>query len=221
MSLPRRARARKAPDLTELQWAFLNDALDGDDPRCREPEYKWRIYELHANRTLGDNRPIGDDLWRTYGSNVVQRWVVEKPGTRPTLWWVYAAPRVTRGTFKTFGGDALPEPRRRLGGIGTPVHECLAYVPEFRLGVPCRWISHREVDLYTGKTTDVRGRPIMQEARGKSFRGMPIDPDNPPLYEAQAAYLERHELLLPGERERLTGVDFEPEAVACSEEEDG
>jgi hypothetical protein len=45
------------------------------------------------------------------------------------------------------------------------------------------------------------------------FRGEAIDPTNPPRYEAQASYLWRHDLLLPGERARLTDADFEPEVV--------
>jgi hypothetical protein len=43
--------------------------------------------------------------------------------------------------------------------------------------------------------------------------GVAIDPDNPPIYESQASYLERHGLFLPGERRRLKPADFEPERV--------
>ena len=42
---------------------------------------------------------------------------------------------------------------------------------------------------------------------------MAIDPTDPPRYEAQAAYLKRHKLLLPGEERRLAPADFEPEEV--------
>ena len=38
-----------------------------------------------------------------------------------------------------------------------------------------------------------------------------VDEEDPPLFEAQASYLERLGLLLPGERRRLAKSDFEPE----------
>jgi hypothetical protein len=82
-----------------------------------------------------------------------------------------------------FGGDTIPEPRRRRGGIGKPRHERLAYYPSFRCGIPDDWT------------------------------GAKLDPRDPPLYEAQATYLERNGLLVPGEREMLTTKDFKPEAV--------
>ena len=46
------------------------------------------------------------------------------------------------------------------------------------------------------------------------------DPANPPLVESEAAYLKRHDLLLPGERHRLTADDFEPIAADGEDDED-
>lgn len=43
-----------------------------------------------------------------------------------------------------------------------------------------------------------------------------LDPDDPPTFESEAAYLERLGLFLPGERARLTKHDFEPEIVAAA-----
>jgi hypothetical protein len=48
---------------------------------------------------------------------------------------------------------------------------------------------------------------------GKDFAGQAIDRANPPTFESQATFLERHKLLLPGERRRLTAADFAPEAI--------
>jgi hypothetical protein len=39
------------------------------------------------------------------------------------------------------------------------------------------------------------------------------DPNNPPLYEAQAVYLKRHALLEPGEEKRITAAGWLPEAI--------
>src|SRR5215208_7633421 len=95
MSPPRRGRSRRL-NISELQWAFLNDALDWDDPRRFEAQFKWRFYELFCNRTLGDGRPIVDELWAEYGPAIVKQWAAEKPGTRPSLWWKYDAPEPRR-----------------------------------------------------------------------------------------------------------------------------
>jgi hypothetical protein len=40
-----------------------------------------------------------------------------------------------------------------------------------------------------------------------------FDPADPPLFEAEASYLERHGLFLPGERRRLRKADWAPEAA--------
>ena len=43
---------------------------------------------------------------------------------------------------------------------------------------------------------------------------------DPPLYESEAAYLRRHELLSPAERKRLKPEDYEPETVRLSDQPD-
>ncbi len=40
-----------------------------------------------------------------------------------------------------------------------------------------------------------------------------LDENDPPTFEAQATYLERHKLFLPGERKRLAKVDWEAESA--------
>jgi hypothetical protein len=88
------------------------------------------------------------------------------------------------------------EPRLRVGGVGTPLCQCSAYTLVLRDGVPADWRRHgdflgdREIDIHP-----------------------PIDPNDPPRFESEAAYLLRLGLLLPGERERLLPEDFEPEEV--------
>ena len=55
------------------------------------------------------------------------------------------------------------------------------------------WMSAREV-VYYGK-------------------GQAINPEDPPVYESEASYLERRGLLLPGDQARLSRADFEPEVL--------
>lgn len=114
--------------------------------------------------------------WNQIKDELLAGWIEELPGTRPFHWWRFSD----------------PEPRRRLGGIGQPLHEVSAYVENYEYGLLSDWV-----------TSDWRGK------------GVPIDPQNPPVFESEAAYLRRLGLLLPGEFERLTEADFEPEMIAA------
>jgi hypothetical protein len=131
------------------------------------------------------------ELWKTWGPAVLAKWLRDRPGTRPALWWKYDAPRLPdKGTGAYWDGGKLPEPRRRLGG---------------------------------------RGRTKAEEAGGKlvfllnNFCGIPAngenwafyDPSDPPQYESQASYLQRHGLLSHEEGEALKTRPeaFEPEII--------
>jgi hypothetical protein len=126
-----------------------------------------------------ERRPL-QEVWAEYREAIVQHHIRRAPGSRPRLWWRYDA----------------PEPRRRLGGTGTPLHECRGYIAPFEYGIPSAWRTHGD---FTG-TRDLDRWP-------------PIDPEDPPRYESEAKYLLRLGLLLPGERERLCPRDFWPELV--------
>jgi hypothetical protein len=153
------------------------------------------------------------DLWAEHADRIIEEHVAQWPGTRPYRWWQYDAPRMAVGTHPDcFWDGKLPEPRRRLGGVGTPRHECLGYVPDFSYGLPTGWISQRDVEYYTGTARDIHGNPINTKPSG-TFKGVAIDSDDPPVFESQASYLERHSLLRSGERGRLTKRNFEPETV--------
>ena len=119
------------------------------------------------------------DLWREFEDEVVAEHISEWPGTRPERWWEFSA----------------PEPRRRVGGVGTPSHERLAHVLDLHYGVPASWVTCDEVKSYK------LGVP-------------PLNPADPPMYESEATYLARLNLLLPGERGQLNDEDFSPESVA-------
>jgi hypothetical protein len=74
--------------------------------------------------------------------------------------------------------------RLRLGGGGIAKRDAAAVMDDGEFGVPALWVDGT------------------------------LDPDDPPVFESQAAYLERHGLLMPGERERLRRSDLEPEALS-------
>jgi hypothetical protein len=54
---------------------------------------------------------------------------------------------------------------------------------------------------------------------GHIFKGLAIDPNDPPLYESEARFLDRNGLFLPGEKKRLKAKDFEPETLAYIDSE--
>ena len=91
----------------------------------------------------------------------------------------------------------LEEPRQRMGGVGTPEHEVLNVSTSYWLGIPSSGVSPEDVEWLTAEGIDA----------------VPIDPDDPPTFESQARYLERHGLLSAHERRRLPADAFEPEKV--------
>jgi hypothetical protein len=132
------------------------------------------------------------EAWEVHREFIVAHWIKEHPGSRPSYWWKYSA----------------PEPRRRLGGIGTPTDEAFNYVPSYRFGIPDSWVNQWEIELYSGRIMGVDGKPIISADRG--FVAVVPNPDNPPIYESEAAYLRRLGMFLPGEAARLISSDFEP-----------
>ena len=126
--------------------------------------------------------------WNKAKDEILEDWAREEPGARPRYWWQYEA----------------PEPRRRLGGTGTPSYEVSAYVEHYEWGLPDHWVTQPDVD-----------RP------GGDFAGVAIDPSDPPRFESEAAYLGRLGLFLPGELERLSEADFEPELIMPEEGDAG
>jgi hypothetical protein len=155
-----KARTRKPhqASVSPTAWAFLND--------LPMPE-KHSGFELLGYRH-GDKARI---LWDEHGEEITARWTEDHPGTRPTCWWRYSAPGL----------------RRRVGGAGTPAHECLAYAPSYPKGIPDIWF-HPEQG---------------------------VDPLDPPKYESEAAFLKRLGLMSPAERKWLSGRPeaLEPEVI--------
>jgi len=155
-----------------------------------------------------------DVAWEDLSEELLAEWIKEHPGSRPYGWWEFSAPRWER-KFGTCIDGTLPEPRQRLGGIGTPAYEGLAYVPSFTRGVPDSWMDKRLVEYYNGRAKDIHGNPIGTEYEEGTFPFKEIDPKDPPHFESEASYLKRHNLFLLGEEKRLTAADFEPVKIGC------
>lgn len=193
MARKRRVSKRRS-DLTPEQIAWLN----GD----------------YGNAGFFQFTDATDDFWFEHSERVVAEHVADFPGTRPYHWWRLEAPRMKTGYYPgCFYDGKLCEPRKRLGGIGTPQHECLGCVPCFEYGLPVVWLTSDLASLYRGTAKDVHGQPIFPEYFSRPFTGVAIDPNDPPRFESQASYLKRHGLFMPGEGKRLSKTDFEQEEI--------
>jgi len=85
-----RRRHAKVPGVADLGEEVLSRLLVG--------HWYFGAVEVHDDEQLRG-------LWEAYGHQLLADWILEHPGTRPWAWWKYSAPA---------------EPRRRIGGIGTP-----------------------------------------------------------------------------------------------------
>lgn len=168
----------------------------------------------------GRNQAGLRDDWDAARDDLLVEWIDAHPGTRPWGWWRFDAPRWPREDwpdrmrdYGPWADDLFAEPRRRLGGIGTPNHECLNYLPPFARGVPSSWVDPFSVCYYNGRSLDIHGAPIGTDYHEGDFDGLAPDPHDPPTFESEASYLRRHNLLTPAETKRLTPAAFEPEAL--------
>ena len=128
--------------------------------------------ELIAARYFGEELP---GTWDECRDTILEAWIDEYPGTRPSMWWSLDAPE---------------EERRRLGGIGDPIHEHLpAYQASCYLGIPKMFVSGFDEAYFNGRARDIHGkiiRGISHQYKEGDFKGKAIDPNNPPAYESQA-----------------------------------
>lgn len=202
----RALRARRIPEgragISEFSWRFLNDQVTREQAAAEN--MRKAFSDLNGGFIEGETpylpkpsfAPEGRsaaELWGQFGQEIVKSWARERPGRRPRCWWAYSAPR--------------PGMRARVGGVGMLHAEHLGwdgtkrmYAPIVELGLPCGWILADEV------------RWLLEHHRPRS-EAVAIDPADLPLFEAQASFLKRLGLLLPGEARRLKPADFEHERL--------
>ena len=126
---------------------------------------------------------------------LLAHFVKRNPGRRPSRWWRYDAPREPQGTRPGWWCDGkLEQPRERLGGTGTAAWEVFNVGIAYHCGIPSAWVTPEDLEWCAADA-------------------VPIDPTDPPIYEAQATYLRRFGLFRPGEERRLPADAFEPEKV--------
>jgi hypothetical protein len=160
--------------------------------------------------------------WQIVRDEILEDWIDTAPGSRPWAWWVFDAPRWT-GPFPERCAPLewymrkIAEPRRRVGGVGTPSHEVLNVWPHFSFGLPTAWVSAFQESYYNGRARDIHGERIGTEYHDGHFAGLAPRPADLPRFESEPTYLERHGLLTPDERRLVPAEAFEPEAIAAPE----
>lgn len=163
------------------------------------------------------------DAWNVVRDDVIEWWQRERPGRRPPVWWQLDAPAWSEPIPARWAGwffvPSLREPRRRLGGIGTPAHEALNVTPSWHCGIPTSWVSPFDEAYYNGRARDIHGKPIGERYRDGDFTGLAPRTDDPPRFESQATYLDRHGLLTNAERRRLSPDDLEDEVLRVGNED--
>ena len=92
-----------------------------------------------------------------------------------------------------------PEVRQRVGVSMTSAGMDSARTSAIMFGIPRYWVTQQDIGILT--------RP--------GFRGKPVDSNDPPLFESQTAYLERHGLLTDAEKATLPGDAYDLEIVVC------
>jgi hypothetical protein len=107
------------------------------------------------------------------------------PGRRPEWWW---KPKLRPGPTAWWSRLHATEPRRQVSGRMVK-----------------RW--HRSANQTPSSWAD-----RLPNLEWGFWHDEP-DPDDPPRYESEAAFLERLGVLLPGERELLKPADFLPEVM--------
>lgn len=174
MPVRRTLNKRLKSNISDDIRAYLETGAMPDQP-------DWDFYEMTDPVNL-------KSLWESTRDEILSTWIKSYPGSRPWIWWKLES----------------PEPRRRIGGVGTEAASVLAYKPAYDFGIANLWVDGWLIDYYRN-----RGTPIEAQA---------IDPVNPPIFESQAVYLRRLNILTPAEKSVLSKKRkvWEPETIeAC------
>ncbi len=152
-------------------------------PRTASESVDWRYYALRDLSRPDEVQapplhivpwPLEDE-WHRHSDAILREWVKAHPGTRPSMWWAFDA----------------PDERERIGGTGMPYSVALPGSPEsYFKGMPNRWWT-------TGSQSFLESS---WPKRIASPAAVAYDPADPPTFEAEGVFLERHGLLMKGER---------------------
>lgn len=126
----RRSHRRRQP-ITPTAVAFLNDKpMPDDGNEWEDSALRYNHAALSADLWQGGCAAV---LWAEHGTEVMVAWVKARPGTRPSQWWRFSAPRqADQGHGRRHW--PLIETRQHVSGTGTvdDRQNCARYgVPRF------------------------------------------------------------------------------------------
>jgi hypothetical protein len=206
MPIKRRTQKSRIEGVSALAIALLTDA-----PLPSDNTFDEFVLDEYSDAMVSCGVPTLRGLWEAHRTELLDAWVDEHPGTRPAVWWRWDAPRCACVEQRASLG---PDLRRRLGGIGDVFPPRVTSAGESDWGIPRQWVTQDQIDLYNGRTDRGPRCVWTKDWVEGHFPYAAPDPSDPPLFEAQATYLQRNGLLMPGEAERLTAVDFAAERIA-------
>lgn len=197
MPVKRRKPKTRRAEIPHWQIDFL---LTGERPADESDVNPFTV--LKFCHLIRGNAPA-EDLWREIGAELVKEWVAARPGTRPFAWWIWTAPPQP---------PAMRPLRARVGGGGDCQNNfgCTMW-----FGIPASsWYTNWLIDYYNwvGRAPADRG-PWEADNGPGHCKAQKFDPQDPPRFESQAAYLKRLGLLLRGEASRLTARDLQPQIL--------
>lgn len=146
-------------------------------------------------------------IWESNKNKIITDWIKKTPCTRPWAFWEFD----------------VKEIRRRIGGIGDLFHDWGDYTPhECYFGIPGAWVSAFDEAYYNGKALDVFGKVIPSPFKDGDFQKTAYDPNDLPVFESEAAHLERHGFLTTTEKTYLKKYPelMEPEKIEFDDDED-
>ena len=181
-------RKRRTIEVSDMAFAFMADD-PGYESREGDP------FEVLHLRYPDPRNGEYTRAWQAVGAEIMGWWPERHPGTRPKAWWELEAPRWADDPWTDcWYHGTFAEPRRRLGGTGTAIFECLAYKPEFDFGVPTSFLDAWDFAYYAEHMDGLENSDHPDEVVEA------YDPADPPVYESQARYLLDKGLLEPAER---------------------
>jgi hypothetical protein len=184
----KRKRVSRLHQVTEVSpalWHYLRTGDYAGGPGCLDLFFM-------------DERAFGD-AWQAVRDSLLGEWIPERPGTRPWAWWQFEA----------------PEARRRLGGTGNRWADVHGddRKQRFLFGLPTDWLSQSLVDYYNGRGLVQKDRNCWNlDYKEGAFPFVGVDANDPPRFESEAAYLQRHGVLTKPEL-KLPQSAFEPEVM--------
>ncbi len=165
-------------------------------------------YLLHGDEIPGLKfffwrRDESEQAWAKYRKELLKTWIRQNPGTRPFAWWQHDAPHEPLVDYDPEHWRIKSAPiRKRLGGTGTPSHALPGGDDSLLRGIPTVFVDEFDIQEFHDWDTDREDLPA-RETLNIAEPPQLYDPEDPPLYESEAAYLQRHGLLKKAETKWL------------------